>query len=295
MAESRLLFVGLPEGGKTTFLAALWYFLRYNRDETGLAVVTLPGERDYLNSIADTWLAGVNQTHTKSGNVVEVSLDLKTGVGDLVGTVMVPDISGELFRDGWADRAWNKSFFEMACDADGVLLFFHPNHGGIPVGVADITATTNFLNEGKPSMAELGEQHQGDALEPFDPRNVPPQVILIDQIQCLLESPCYHKCLRLSVVVSAWDTVKYEKLTPAEWLEKHAPLLWNFLSSNDDTLQFRIFGVSAQGGSFDDDNVKQQLMLLPNPIDRIDVAFGSTNTRDICSTFRWMMSDSTDN
>ena len=94
--------------------------------------------------------------------------------------------------------------------------------------------------------------------ERLDLKGDPPtQVQLVDLIQLTLEQRGQRPA-RVCVMVSAWDTVKLD-CTPAEFVSQNLPLLDQYLTSNQNWLSSRVYGVSAQGGSFDDEEAKKKL------------------------------------
>ncbi len=55
MSQKRIMICGLPESGKTTFIAALWYLLSNDEISTALTLESLPENRNYLNSLSRKW------------------------------------------------------------------------------------------------------------------------------------------------------------------------------------------------------------------------------------------------
>ncbi len=78
MTTSSLIVCGLPESGKTTFLAALWHLVRSNEINTELALAGLShGDYGYVTDIADVWLKARRQERTKFAAPVQtVGMDL---------------------------------------------------------------------------------------------------------------------------------------------------------------------------------------------------------------------------
>ena len=59
MSERAVVIIGLPESGKTTFLAALWHLITERDVETVLQFHTLrAGTTAHLNEIAARWRDG---------------------------------------------------------------------------------------------------------------------------------------------------------------------------------------------------------------------------------------------
>ena len=107
MKETRLLMCGLPEAGKTTFLAAMWYLGTSGSDETSFTVKHLNGDLAYLNSLARAWLqcTPLPRTKVRESNIAE--LVVTDVVSAEIAHLIVPDLSGEIFQDGIASRRWD--------------------------------------------------------------------------------------------------------------------------------------------------------------------------------------------
>lgn len=284
--EKKYLILGLPESGKTTFLAAMWFYTRHASQDEGLTVEVLPLEREYLNSISDEWLKGNKQKHTSGTSIIDIRLKLIDPCTKSTSELFIPDLSGEIFINHWADRSWSDDFNDLAIDATGVLLFLHPDQNLGPLTISEVNAGEIALgNEDDDTSEEIIDNE----VKEFDPLRVPQQVILVDQLQCLVGQPCYHEKLKLSIIISAWDTVDNPKTLPIEWIKKHAPLLFQFIISNQDVLDVQTFGVSAQGCDFANSAERNEVISLVNPIDRIKVFDGKSESHNITIPVHWMM------
>ena len=80
----------------------------------------------------------------------------------------------------------------------------------------------------------------------------------------LLQSIVYlvPHSLKVRFVISAWDLVEKEfqqdKVMPEEYIKIKLPLLYQYLLFNAKIIDYEIWGVSAQGGDFDDkDDLKK--------------------------------------
>ncbi|KKN14734.1 hypothetical protein LCGC14_0993160 [marine sediment metagenome] len=299
-----IVLVGLPGAGKTTFLAALWYALNHSTDG-GISLNALPEDQAYLNEISRTWRQGEPQPHTATAVFQEIRLCVRYDGADVPGELVLPDLSGECFQqDQWADRHWNQKYDSIARAASGVVLLVHPDAWKGSPRIADV-ARAEQLIEG--SVAESQGEHvasggagragadESDQVEAnvvdFDPLRVPAQVILVDLLQFLIGDPCFHTALRVSVVISAWDLLESRGRTPSVCLEKEMPLLHQFLTSNADRISCQVFGVSAQGGPYEDPRVRQNLLQMDNPIERIQVRDADGNTSDITAPILWQVRD----
>lgn len=288
------LFIGLPASGKTTFLAALWYFLRYPSLAESLRINALPDEREYLTEICDAWIRGNVQLHTSHSKIVDLTLSVSDSVSGADTTLRIPDLSGELFRNHWAHRGWDSNFDDIAQQADGVLLFIHPNFIDPPVTIAQVKAAAKKMkrgcNDATPKVRRESEATPpSDKPVPFDPYEVPPQVMLVDQLQCLLGAPCCHQELTLSIIISAWDTIKSDNVTPQEWFDKHVRFLGQFIYSNRNRITHRCFGLSAQGCDYTNEKARKEVLQLANPADRIEVVTHAGESANITDPIRWLL------
>ena len=287
VADRSILLMGLPESGKTTFIAALWYFVRNYTGRDALTADVLPAEREYLNRICDAWSKFETQARTKSHTVFDIKLRLRDSQGNAVLDLAIPDISGETFRDNWADRTWSPQFDALTANASRILLFVHPNRISGPVTVAAINAGASDLAGGTEvagAAAALSKEYV-----PFDPRKIPSQVMLIDQLQCLIGPPRFHERIRVAIMISAWDEVKAEGLTPSKWFARRVTMLNQFILSNRVKLDVRVFGISAQGGNYENQDDKDRCMQMPNPLSRIDVVDHDGAEANLTTPLLWLV------
>lgn len=95
MGERSTVIIGLPESGKTTFLAALWHLITSREIPTRLTFRDLrSGNITHLNEIATRWRAAKVQDRTETGGNHLVSMNLLDAKG-LPITITFPDVAGE--------------------------------------------------------------------------------------------------------------------------------------------------------------------------------------------------------
>jgi hypothetical protein len=124
--RSKVLMVGLPQSGKTTFLAALWHIVQEAGVSASLRLKELRGDRAYLNRIRDAWLSCKPLERTTIQNEQVVTLWLQSQAGAEV-ELTIPDLSGEAFELQLRERRWPAAFDTLVNDASGILLFIHPD------------------------------------------------------------------------------------------------------------------------------------------------------------------------
>ena len=286
---SKILMVGLPGTGKTTFLAALWHVVYWRKVPDSMELVELPDIRDYLVNISDNWTNCKEQIHTPTATEKLIELKLRNPSDGFQAEVVFPDLSGEWFRMQWEDRHWSKAYDQLARDSKGALIFIHPKKVREPQSITQVMELCEVLAEGEePGDEQAVEQGIGSAMGvDWKPEFAPTQVQLIDLLQFLLFSPCVRATYRIAVVISAWDIVSALQLEPIEWLRQRLPMLHQFLAANVGVLEAKVFGISAQGGDLTRDEGK--LKNTVEPSDRIVVQRGTISSHDITAPVRWVL------
>lgn len=227
-----IVAMGLPESGKTTFLAALWHLLTNNKVLARLSLEKLAAEEaTYLRAIATRWAQAKKQERTfQSGNKT-VKLTLRSEGGE-VFDLTFPDIAGEAFSQMWEMRECTTAVAD-ALRATDVLLFIHVDKIKSPGWIADDAALAEGLG-GAPAEATpdapsgaLGEG-QADGIVTWKPESSPTQVQLVDMLRCLQAPPLDVGPRKLAVILSAWDKVENDEVSPERFLALHLPLLHQY-------------------------------------------------------------------
>lgn len=260
---SKLLLMGLRGSGKTSYLAALWHLIEAGEVPSALLASHLQPDREYLNRIRDNWLRfqEVGRTSLRSQEIVSLQLqDTQRGTDiDLV----IPDLSGELFRLQWITRKANKPYADFAADASGVLLLIHPlveKSQLIPISrpepLPDSHSGTQSASGGPQISAAPESKEWSHDLSPT-------QVKLVELLQFVLFLRKSSAPIPVAVIVSAWDLVR-DPILPISWLESHLPLLSQFLAANASTMPSKVYGISALGGDLGKDLEKLRHETVPS-------------------------------
>jgi hypothetical protein len=158
--------------------------------------------------------------------------------------ILVPDISGELWRRAVTDLDVSPELLEDMRSASGALLFLREGSDQNVQPLDWITAK-KYLSKVKVAADE----------------GIPTQVMLCELIRflelTLARRPDGAKP-RLAVVVSAWDLVGadvFEK-GPVAYLEAEYPMLAGRLDDLS-TLDVQVFGLSVVGGNLDEASFKK--------------------------------------
>lgn len=272
MTPRRHLVIGLPESGKTTFIAAFWHVAESEEVPSALRVKHLTGDRGYLNRLREAWLRceAVGKTHPAGETVVRMLLEDRAS--HITSELLLPDIAGETFRDHWVNRRWTKQFDELVMSADGALVFVHPNGITEPLRIETIEGHTQELKNAreieapKPPPSQAAMPSGTSSI--WDANLAPTQVQLVDLTQFLIWRRGGQR-LNLAVVVSAWDLVRDGGKSPRDWCAARLPLLGQFLNANPNRLAVEYYGISAQGGELPRD--AERLRRLTHASKRIEV------------------------
>lgn len=278
--STNILFIGLPQSGKTTYLAALWHVLEDQSSATKLKLKQLSGDRTYLNLIVEAWRAcrPVPRTTLQTDDTT-VALHLE---GEDFGafTLSVPDLGGEAFDQQIEHRKMSAAHAALFRQANGVLLFAHP----------DVKKGTQISYQDEITVGIGGATEQGSddghagVPVPWKVEMLPTQAKLVELLQFLLG--LVDQRLRVAVVVSAWDLVADVGQSPREYVSGRMPLLRQFLDANDDIVDHTVFGISAQGGAIPDDKSK---LLELDSLKRIRVCRDNENDHDITKPLAWLL------
>lgn len=285
MSERSIVIIGLPGSGKTTFLAALWHLVTDHDGDMALRFHKLrAGDMGHLNQIADRWREAKEQDRTGVTGHRLVSMDLLDGNNTPV-RVTFPDVPGEVYRRMWEDRDCDPEIADIM-DAESVLLFIHADNIVSPSWVVDEVALSRNLGLDVPDGQGVS----------WHPRLAPTQVQVVDLLQLLRQPPLDIGPRRLAIMLSAWDKAKGEELSPNDYLDSKLPLLGQYLRQGADGWNWRVYGISAQGGDYDpvEPNKKtkpqaEELRNLDRPSTRISLVNTSTASHDLTEPLAWLM------
>ena len=295
------VMIGLPEAGKTTYLAALWHIICSNEVEGSLRLARLDGDQAYLNEIREAWARASTIGRTNPGKEPNLSFLLTDEASGGEIEICVPDLSGEAFEADWVERRMEDDRALLLADASGAMVFINPQNLRKEVLISEVADAVAELDEGDDESVE-DENTQPQQTDTTDETSdeagsvsgtnewradlAPTQIQLVDLLQILLRLNT-SRPLCLVVVVSAWDQIG-RKIKPENWVKNELPLLWQFLVSNSHDVKSTYFGISAQGGDLKKDGNK--LKEIDTPSERIEVVPSSNGiSHDITLPLRWLM------
>lgn len=275
--EKQLLVVGLPETGKSSFIHALDEVLKHPASGSNLKASGLAHDRSYLQSGKKDFLAG-KKLGRNIRPVEDTSVELwfehpPTGRR---GKLHLPDKRGEIFRDQWTNRQWDRDYRESLAGIAGALIF--------------VRADEKSRNDERLGVLASEAQGSGGDPRPFELKDASAQVQLVDILQFIVEWGTVPRPLRVAVIISAWDTVGQSQgdirpREPEKFLEREWALLAQYVRANPHLFTARTFGVSAYGGP---PNELGEL-LEQAPHERARLTEGTESTRDLTRPLCWLL------
>lgn len=289
---NRILIAGLPESGKTTYLAALWHILQHSQHPS-IRLARMPDDSAYLTSLSMLWLSCETVSHTTQETKRSTIISVETANGASQFDLELPDLSGESFSNGFELRSWETQISDLANTASGLALFVGPKISDVmlideAIEVASsISASSNNSSTAAPSSAPSEEANDAvPELKKWSASESPTQTYLVDILQQILRERPRFLPLKLSLIASAWDKWRGLSMTPETWLERTLPLLWQFLESNSGRFPLKVYGVSAQGGDYKEGGRVDQLTNM-DPCERPLVISGTDTSNDLGIPLSW--------
>lgn len=233
MSDRSVILLGGPDSGKTNYVGRLWPAL--DAGKGALVAAMQPSDIGFVLDTADHLFQGhfaPRSEHTDARRDFEVVVAV-AGSGNQ-SKIVIPDISGELWRNAVDDSEIDADWMEELKRADGALLFVRVNSDQNVLPLDWVTS--------RRLLAKVGQDEN---------KGTPTQVMLCELIRylelTLADRPDGGRP-RLSMVVSAWDLVDpgiFER-GPEAYIAREYPLLAGRLQ--DTFLDVSIFGLSVVGG-----------------------------------------------
>jgi Double-GTPase 1 len=255
MIGGSIVMVGLPDSGKTNYLAAVWDALQTNKGR--LSAPVPPDEITYVEEALACQSRGEfaprsDKNIEESRKDFSVSVKLRNAPNSSTIDIVVPDITGELWKSAVATTEIAPEWMTELGKAKGAILFIrlHSEANSAPL---DWATTDRLLTMTKFSAADLKKS-----------KRLPTQIALCELLRFLehaLPASDEGEKPRVAVAVTAWDLMDGETAAkgPAAFLRKEYPLVAGRLDDID-SLDVSIFGVSACGGDFEDPVFKERYL-----------------------------------
>lgn len=252
----RAILMGFPHAGKSTYLALL--FLAILRGERcSIELTDHRDDREHANMLTSALLNCEEAGRTEVSQSNGLRLSIRHASGE-EGQLDVPDLSGETWLDVIETGTMDVDLFDDLRSARSAVLFIHVGDFEHDPLIAEVNAAAHALGESRPP--------ENSAPQP----STPTQVDVADLLQ-VLDETVDPRC-QVSVVLSAFDLAG--DITPSEWLAVNAPLVAQYLHTAQIRREIRIFGLSAQGGSF---TTERERLSDQDGLDRATMTDGDGN------------------
>ena len=242
-----IILLGGPDSGKTNYIGRLWRALDVGAG--ALHAAEQPDDINFVLEVTDHLFEGgfaPRSEHSDARRNFEVVVAAtKDGPRS---RVVVPDISGELWRNAVIEGEIDPDWMDELRQADAALLFVRVDSDQDVRPLDWVTSRTMLEKLG-------GEEDLG----------LPTQVMLCELIRFLEVSLADRQdggLPRLSVVVTAWDLVDAGTFDqgPMAYLEREYPLVAGRLADLEN-LDVQTFGLSIVGGDLKHDPEYRQAFL----------------------------------
>ncbi|OCX33137.1 hypothetical protein QU42_00260 [Bradyrhizobium sp. UASWS1016] len=240
MSLRSVVLLGGPDSGKTNYVGRLWPALDAKGGQ--LVAAEQPQEIGFVLDTAEHLFQGHFAPRTEHAeNRRDFEVVVAPRGGGQSTSIVIPDISGELWRTAVIESEISEDWMTELRRADGALLF-------VRVGSDQDVRPLDWVTSRK-LLARVGQDE--------DRSKLPTQVMLCELIRYLeltmTQRPNGGRP-RLSVVIAAWDRVDSETFEkgPEAYLETEYPLLAGRLRDTA-RLEVRAFGLSVVGGDLKDD------------------------------------------
>ncbi|HGR4956598.1 hypothetical protein RBG07_12065 [Klebsiella aerogenes] len=246
-----IVLLGGPDSGKTNYIGPLWRALDHGKG--ALHATEQPKDITFVLEVTEHIFQGSFAPRTELSDIrrdFEVVVAAKKDGPK--SRVIVPDMSGELWRNAVIDNEISPDWMDELKQADAALLFVRVDSDQ-DVRPLDWVTARNMLEK------ISNEEHQG----------LPTQVMLCELIHFLEDSLAKREdggLPRLSVVIAAWDRVDPDLFEqgPIAYLEREYPLVAGRIADLT-TLDVKVFGLSSLGGDLKNDPEYRQTFLETGP------------------------------
>lgn len=234
-----VVLLGGPDSGKTNYIGRVWHAL--DSKKGSLQIAQQPEDITFVLDVSDHLNSGSFAPRTDLADARrDFEVIVSEGQGGTETAIVIPDISGELWLKAVEHYEISTDWMDELRRSHGALLF-------VRVGSEQDIRPLDWVTS-KRMMSKVRL--------PKDP-GLPTQVMLCELLRfleiSLIDRPDGGRP-RVSIVVSAWDLVDYQKFAqgPKAWLEHEYPLLAGRLNDVE-RLDVRVFGMSVVGGDLKTD------------------------------------------
>ena len=236
MSTRSIVLVGGPDTGKTNYVGRLWHALKTG--ESALRAAEIPADISFAEEAVAHLLEGrfAPRSELTESSRRDFTVSVETADGRAATRLIIPDISGELWRNAVLSSEIKAEWMEQLRRADGALLFVRV--------LSELNEQPLDWVTARELLSHFGEETAQTAL--------PTQVMLCELVRfleiTLVDRPDGSRP-RLAVIVTAWDLVDPDMTArgPEAYLSSEYPLFAGRLRDLA-RLDAQVYGLSVVGG-----------------------------------------------
>lgn len=237
--EKKCFIAGVPDAGKTTYIAALWDIIKRNGSHLELQFTTNPENTTYLNEIWEYWVSMKKIERSNIPVPDDITINVKRTKDGEELELDIPDFMGEQFQK-IIDHTLPDNIKQWIEQSDRMLYF---------INVLD----DNIKDDMEQGDNQAEENTDRDTEKKKAPLLSPEKMMQASQNMMVLKYIANHtKMKRVAIGLSAWDIKMKGGKAPEEFLKQRSPALYNFIKWHFKDCVF--FGVSAQGFDYKEKN-----------------------------------------
>ncbi len=257
MKNKTFFVVGMPASGKTSYITRLCIQLTSMKENTAyrLEGMELPGGLEFITDSIQAMNKYKEIARTLDNSFYNLVLPLISQNDDELA-LRIPDLSGEHYRKLIENRAISKKLYNELQQADQILFFIN----------IDTMEKEERMKLGEATVAKIFHDDRKIGKNEEDEETRAKEKATQSQITDLLQiiMAFVKGQLNIKFVISAWDSmeIKYNNsnLTPEKCMQTELPLFYQFIICNADKINYQFFGVSAQGMSYIDQSIVDELL-----------------------------------
>lgn len=272
--------IGLPDSGKSTALAALFYLVADHSEfcDWFLDNADRPSNSDYWYRLRDSWIQGESLMRTEHEAIpATMKLKLTNKENNTKTTISIPDIPGEVYEGLYSAGRFPLKAANLIDKADRLIFFLRVDDEDAPV--LSISPEALEKDQSSNSNGECVKLQEALPVE-WEAKHMPTQSKVIATLRCIgmLKKVQFKK---LTVVLTAWDTIKENGVTPEgvtpDSVMKHCfPLVAQYLETNFD---YDLYGLSSQG--FDYGKTEEEVEAVTKAIADGQIDLGDVNRIEV--------------
>lgn len=238
MTEKNILIAGLPDAGKSSYIAALNGVMNQEGDFSLSPADGKKTEWKYVDAMTEKWLDCKEVDHSTVDETKFITWPLKRKDGQ-VFVITIPDMKGEIYYD-IINNELDSKLTEFCEQAHGILFFVNNmNRFLLKDHVMTLVKDEeNGVEEGNKVQTGLTDEMKRIRLNVSTMPDVTKNLLVLRYLRQIVGN------VKIVIAVSSWDE-KQGFSNVEDYFKTICPAIYNYVRFNFDSYKF--YGVSAQG------------------------------------------------